>query len=124
LSLLLRQSACTSGWHCPDNYDGLGDDTPGHSLCRDSLWSVLSQRLLDPLDGCRSGSRLARRRADPAPGQQHLLDLLDAFGRHRRAARAGLDQTLFSGHSMSAGFAISAAMNGIEDWVIMRHMQK
>lgn len=38
----------------------------------------------------------------------------------RRAALAGLDAQVFSGHSMRAGFATSAAMSGIEERVIMR----
>jgi integrase len=37
-----------------------------------------------------------------------------------RAARVRLDETSFSGHSMRAGFATSAAMNGIEKRLIMR----
>jgi integrase len=37
-----------------------------------------------------------------------------------RAARAGLDPTPFSGHSMRAGFATSAAAAGVEERVIMR----
>ncbi|OHV18258.1 hypothetical protein BK022_00360 [Methylorubrum extorquens] len=38
----------------------------------------------------------------------------------RRAAAAGLDPTLFSGHSMRAGFATSAALAGVEERLIMR----
>ena len=38
----------------------------------------------------------------------------------RRAAKAGLDPTGFSGHSMRAGFATSAAALGIEERIIMR----
>ncbi|WP_210247493.1 site-specific integrase [Methylobacterium sp. WL116] len=38
----------------------------------------------------------------------------------KRAAAAGLEAGLFSGHSMRAGFATSAAQAGIEERVIMR----
>ncbi|WP_165937768.1 site-specific integrase [Methylobacterium segetis] len=38
----------------------------------------------------------------------------------RRAAAAGLDPASFSGHSMRAGFATSAALVGIEERLIMR----
>ncbi|WP_445502542.1 site-specific integrase [Microvirga sp. G4-2] len=38
----------------------------------------------------------------------------------RRAALAGLDAQAFSGHSMRAGFATSAAMQGIEERVIAK----
>jgi integrase len=38
----------------------------------------------------------------------------------KRAGAAGLDASLFSGHSMRAGFATSAAQAGIEERVIMR----
>ncbi|HEX2973237.1 MAG TPA: site-specific integrase [Tepidisphaeraceae bacterium] len=38
----------------------------------------------------------------------------------RRAALAGLDAEVFSGHSMRAGFATSAAASGIEDRVIAK----
>jgi site-specific recombinase XerD len=38
----------------------------------------------------------------------------------RRAAAAGLDASAFSGHSLRAGFATSAALHGIEERVIMR----
>lgn len=38
----------------------------------------------------------------------------------RRAGAAGLDPTLFSGHSMRAGFATSAALAGVEERLIMR----
>ncbi len=38
----------------------------------------------------------------------------------RRAAAAGLDPTPFSGHSMRAGFATSAAAAGVEERLIMR----
>jgi len=38
----------------------------------------------------------------------------------RRAAAAGLEPTIFSGHSMRAGFATSAALAGVEERVIMR----
>ncbi|MHC2087429.1 tyrosine-type recombinase/integrase [Methylobacterium sp. CM6244] len=38
----------------------------------------------------------------------------------KRAGAAGLDAALFSGHSMRAGFATSAAQAGIEERVIMR----
>ncbi|HEV2564186.1 MAG TPA: tyrosine-type recombinase/integrase [Microvirga sp.] len=38
----------------------------------------------------------------------------------RRAAAVGLDPTLFSGHSMRAGFATSAALAGVEERLIMR----
>lgn len=38
----------------------------------------------------------------------------------RRAAAAGLDPAPFSGHSMRAGFATSAALAGVEERLIMR----
>jgi integrase len=38
----------------------------------------------------------------------------------RRAALAGLDPTIFSGHSLRAGFATAAAQVGLEERVIMR----
>ncbi|MFG5121728.1 tyrosine-type recombinase/integrase [Methylorubrum sp. POS3] len=38
----------------------------------------------------------------------------------KRAATAGLDPTIFSGHSMRAGFATSAAAAGVEERLIMR----
>jgi site-specific recombinase XerD len=38
----------------------------------------------------------------------------------RRAALAGLNPQAFAGHSMRAGFATSAAMNGVEERIIMR----
>ncbi len=38
----------------------------------------------------------------------------------RRATLAGLDARAFAGHSMRAGFATSAAMNGIEERIIAR----
>jgi integrase len=38
----------------------------------------------------------------------------------RYAARAGLDPTLFSGHSLRAGFATQAALGGASDREIMR----
>jgi integrase len=38
----------------------------------------------------------------------------------RRAALAGLDARAFAGHSMRAGFATAAAMNGVEERIIMR----
>lgn len=38
----------------------------------------------------------------------------------RRAGAAGLNPTLFSGHSMRAGFATSAALAGVEERLIMR----
>lgn len=38
----------------------------------------------------------------------------------RRAAAVGLEPTLFSGHSMRAGFATSAALAGVEERLIMR----
>lgn len=38
----------------------------------------------------------------------------------KRAAAAGLESALFSGHSMRAGFATSAAQAGIEERLIMR----
>lgn len=38
----------------------------------------------------------------------------------RRAALAGLDASVFSGHSLRAGFATSAAAAGIEERVIMK----
>ena len=38
----------------------------------------------------------------------------------RRAAAAGLDPGPFSGHSMRAGFATSAAAAGVEERLIMR----
>ncbi len=38
----------------------------------------------------------------------------------RRAGLAGLDAQAFAGHSMRAGFATSAAMNGVEERVIAR----
>ncbi|MDX1418401.1 MAG: site-specific integrase [Rubricoccaceae bacterium] len=38
-----------------------------------------------------------------------------------RAAAAGLDPSLYSGHSLRAGFATQAARNGTPDRTIMRH---
>lgn len=38
----------------------------------------------------------------------------------RRAAVAGLEASIFSGHSMRAGFATAAAMAGIEERLIMK----
>jgi integrase len=38
----------------------------------------------------------------------------------RRAAQAGLDPNAFSGHSLRAGFATTAAAVGVEERVIMR----
>lgn len=38
----------------------------------------------------------------------------------RRAALAGLDGGAFAGHSMRAGFATAAAMNGLEERIVMR----
>jgi integrase len=37
-----------------------------------------------------------------------------------RAAQIGLDQTSFSGHSLRAGFATSAAVAGVPMWRIKR----
>ncbi len=38
----------------------------------------------------------------------------------QRAAIAGFDPTMFSGHSLRAGFATSAAQAGVEAWTIMK----
>lgn len=38
----------------------------------------------------------------------------------QRAALAGFDPTMFSGHSLRAGFATSAAQVGVEAWTIMK----
>lgn len=38
----------------------------------------------------------------------------------QRAALAGFDPTMFSGHSLRAGFATSAAQAGVEAWTIMK----
>ena len=74
---------------------------------------------VDPLDDLRAGWQA---QLDFGLANPMLTTMLTdpARGRRSTAARAGLDPAPFSGHSMRAGFATSAAAAGVEERVIMK----
>lgn len=53
-------------------------------------------------------------------GERRLCDRSVALVVKRLAEAAGLDPTLYAGHSLRAGFATQAAINGVANRVIMR----
>ena len=64
--------------------------------------------------------RLFRSMDEVGLGQNRLADHGVAYIIKRRAEKSGYDPRMFSGHSLRAGFATSAAQVGAEMWAIMK----
>lgn len=69
--------------------------------------------------GIKNGSIFRTFSAD-CSGKSRLTGHGVAYVIKQRAIRAGLDPTMFSGHSLRAGFATSAAQSGADTWMIMK----